>query len=83
MSTALRSIPQEKTRLTLSVAGVALAAMLIPILSGFEQGLHAQITSCRDCAPGSVVVLRKGVTNSLGATSLRPKMPAAARTRGQ
>src|SRR5262245_1241218 len=78
MSIALRNLLQDRTRLGLSIAGVALAVMLVLILSGFEQGFYDQITSCLDRAPGSVAVLQKGVTNSLGATSLLPTGAAEA-----
>ncbi|HBG74726.1 MAG: hypothetical protein A2X25_11885 [Chloroflexi bacterium GWB2_49_20] len=72
MSLAHRNLFQDKTRLLLSVAGVALAVMLILILSGFLAGMNHQITSYLNNSPGSVMVTQKGVVNMLGATSLLP-----------
>lgn len=72
MSLALRNLFQDKTRLALSVGGVALAVMLILILNGFLAGMNHQITSYLVNSPGSVVVAQKGVVDLLGATSLLP-----------
>ncbi len=72
MSLASRNLFQDKTRLILSVGGVALAVMLILILNGFLAGMNHQITSYLTNSPGSVVVAQKGVVNLLGATSLLP-----------
>ena len=72
MSLASRNIFQDKTRLTLSVGGVALAIMLILILNGFLAGMNQQITSYLANSPGLVIVAQKGVVNLLGATSLLP-----------
>lgn len=70
MSLASRNLFQDKTRLALSVGGVALAVMLILVLNGFLAGMNHQITSYLKNSPGSVVVAQKGVVNLLGATSL-------------
>jgi putative ABC transport system permease protein len=72
MLLARRNLFQDKTRLGLSVGGVALAVMLILLLNGFLAGMNQQITSYLDKSPGSIVVAQKGVRNLLGATSLLP-----------
>ncbi len=83
MSLARRNLVQDKTRFLLSVTGVALAVMLILILSGFLNGMYRQISAYLDHTPGSIVVAQDGVRNLLGATSLLPPdMEAPVRTRG-
>src|SRR3989304_3631321 len=84
MSLARRNLSQDKTRLILSVAGVALAVMLILILNGFLTGMNRQITSYLDHSPGTLLVAQQGVENLLGATSLLPQNAAdlASRTHG-
>jgi putative ABC transport system permease protein len=72
MNLARRNLLKDKTRLLLSVSGVALAVMLILLLAGFLDGMYRQITSYLDHAPGSLVVTQEGVSNLLGATSLLP-----------
>lgn len=72
MALALRNLFQDKTRLTLSIGGVALAVMLTLLLNGFLAGMFAQITAYLDNAPGSIVIAQDGVNNLLGATSLLP-----------
>jgi putative ABC transport system permease protein len=73
MSLARRNLFQNKTRLSLSIGGVALAVMLILVLNGFLNGLYRQITSYLDHSPGSLVVAQADVLNLLGATSLLPE----------
>lgn len=73
MSLARRNLFQDKTRLALSISGVALAVMLILILKGFLAGMSRQITSYLDRSPGSIVVAEEDVVNLLGATSLLPR----------
>ena len=73
MSLARRNLFQDKTRLTLSIGGVALAVMLILILKGFLAGMNHQITSYLDNSPGSIVIAEEDVVNLLGATSLIPE----------
>ena len=73
MSLARRNLFQDKTRLALSIGGVALAVMLILVLKGFLAGMNRQITSYLDYSPGSIVVAQEDVVNLLGATSLLPK----------
>lgn len=77
MLVAHRNLTREKTRLALSVGGVALAIMLVLILDGFQVGMYRQITSYLENSPGSVVVAQDGVSNLLGATSLLPPGVAA------
>ncbi len=72
MFLARRNLFQDKTRLALSVGGVALAVMLILILNGFLTGMNHQITSYLDHSTGSLIVAQKGVSNLLGATSILP-----------
>ena len=60
MSLAWRNLLQDKTRLLLSVSGVALAIMLILLLTGFVSGLQLQVTRYLDHAPGSVVLVPAG-----------------------
>jgi putative ABC transport system permease protein len=73
MFLARRNLFQDKTRLALSMGGVALAVMLILLLNGFLTGVNRQLTSYLTFSPGSIVVAQKGVRNLLGATSLLPQ----------
>jgi putative ABC transport system permease protein len=73
VSLARRNLFQDKTRLVLSIGGVALAVMLILILKGFLAGMNRQITSYLDNSPGSIVIAEEDVVNLLGATSLIPE----------
>ncbi len=75
MSLARRYVLQDRVRLAISVAGVALAVALILLLNGFLSGMYRQIAAYLDHAPGTVVVAQDGIRNLLGATSLLP--PAA------
>ncbi len=70
MSLALRNLVQDRTRLFLSVAGVALATMLVLLLNGFVTGFNEQLSTYADHTPGSVVVLQNGGRNLLVSTSL-------------
>ncbi len=69
---AFRNLWQQKFRLALSVTGVALAMMLIILLSGFLSGINVQVTAYLDNTPADLVIAQNGVTNLLGATSLLP-----------
>jgi putative ABC transport system permease protein len=69
MKLAARNLLQDKTRLALSVAGVALAMMLILILTGFVSGINLQLSRYLDHAPGSVVLVQSG---SQGNSSVLP-----------
>ena len=72
MGLALRNLTRDRARLGLSVAGVALATMLVLLLSGFLDGMNSQITSYLDHSPGSIVVAQSGIKNMLVATSVLP-----------
>ncbi|HSB90254.1 MAG TPA: ABC transporter permease [Anaerolineales bacterium] len=72
MLIAQRNLTQEKTRLALSVGGVALAIMLVLILDGLLVGMFRQITAYLDHSKASIIVAQGGVQNLLGATSLLP-----------
>lgn len=73
MGVATRNLLRDKTRLGLSVTGVALAIMLILILNGFIAGIYKQVSAYLDHAPGSVAVLQAG---SGGASSVIPATTA-------
>ncbi|RPI21790.1 MAG: hypothetical protein EHM70_24610, partial [Chloroflexota bacterium] len=72
MRLAYRNLFQNKTRLGMSLGGVAMAVMLILILNGFLDGLYRQITAYLDHTPGTLIVAQEDVVNLLGATSLLP-----------
>jgi putative ABC transport system permease protein len=72
MALARRNLLQDRTRLALSVVGVALAVTLMLLLNGLLGGMYAQIGAYLDHTPGEVVVAQQGVRNLLGATSLLP-----------
>jgi putative ABC transport system permease protein len=72
MALARRNLLQDRTRLALSVAGVALAVTLMLLLNGLLGGMYMQIGAYLDHSPGQVVVAQQGVRNLLGATSLLP-----------
>lgn len=83
MALARRNLIQDWPRLGLSVVGVALAVMLILLLSGFLSGMYIQIAAYLTNTPGSVVVAQDEVRNLLGVSSLLPPgAAAAARTGG-
>ncbi len=81
MSLARRNLLRDKTRLSLSVAGVALAIMLILFLGGFRTGVYRQAAAYLDHVPGSVVVAQAGVSDFAGSTSLLPPGTVAAARR--
>lgn len=72
MSIGRRNLLQDKTRFALSVAGVALAVMLVLTLNGLLGGVYRQISLYLSESPGSVVVAQDGVENFLGVNSLLP-----------
>lgn len=73
MTLALRNLLQDRTRLALSVVGVALAVMLVLVLNGFVTGFNKQLATYADHTPGSVVVLQSGLRNFLVTSSLLPR----------
>jgi putative ABC transport system permease protein len=72
MTVAWRNLLTDKTRLALSIGGVALATMLILLLNGFLVGMNAQIAAYLEHEPGSLVVAQDGVRNLLGVSSQLP-----------
>ncbi len=78
MSLAWRNLVKNRTRLALSIGGVALAVMLILLLNGFLVGMYAQISAYLDHAPGSLVVAQDGVSDLLGVSSHMPAGTASA-----
>jgi putative ABC transport system permease protein len=72
MAIATRNLMHDKLRLALSVAGVALAIMLILILTGFLAGVYKQASTYLDNTPGSVLVVQEGVSNFFGTSSVLP-----------
>jgi putative ABC transport system permease protein len=72
MLIARRNLTQEKTRLALSIGGVALAIMLVLILDGLLVGMFRQITAYLDHSQASIMVAQEGVENLLGAASILP-----------
>ncbi len=77
MQIAWRNLLKDKTRLALSIGGVALAVMLVLILNGFLSGLNAQIAAYLEHEPGTLVVAQDGVENLLGINSQLPSTAAA------
>ncbi len=78
MSLALRNLLQDRTRLALSIVGVALAVMLVLLLSGFVDGIDQQVGAFADRTPGEIVVAQEDVETLLVATSTLPAGAAAA-----
>ena len=66
---ARRNLLQERSRLALSVAGVALSVMLIVLMNAFLAGFDRQVSVYLDAQPGSVVVAQAGIENFSAATS--------------
>jgi len=81
MLMARRNLGRDRTRLLLNIAGVALAILLILLLTGIREGMFRQITSYLDRTPGSLLVSQGGVENLLSVTSLLPA-GATARVQG-
>jgi putative ABC transport system permease protein len=69
---AYHNLLQQKLRLLFSISGVALAMMLIILLSGFLSGINVQVTAYLDNTPADLIIAQDGVTNLLGAASLLP-----------
>ncbi len=76
MLLATRNLARDRTRLALSVTGVALAVMLILLLGGYRAGIYRQTATYLDHVPGSLVVVERGVRDFLGTNSILP--PGAA-----
>jgi putative ABC transport system permease protein len=71
MYLARRNLLQDKLRFALSVAGVALAVMLILLLNGVLSGIYQQIAAYYQNTPGSIVVIQKGAAT--GGNSMLPR----------
>lgn len=83
MKIAWRNLLKDKTRLAMSIGGVALAVMLVLILNGFLAGMYAQIGAYLAHEPGSLVVAQDGVTNLLAVSSQLPAgMASTVKARG-
>lgn len=83
MELAWQNLLKDRLRLTLSIASVALAVMLILLLGGFLSGMYLQISAYLDHTPGELVVAQDGVSNLMGISSLLPESAASyARTEG-
>lgn len=67
-----RNLTINRARFALSVAGVALALMLVLILAGFRTGLLLQTTAYLRNSPGSLVVAQSGVRGFFGVSSMLP-----------
>lgn len=72
MSLASRNLFQNKTRLAMSVTGVALSVMLILVLNGFLGGVYRQAGAYLDNTPGSIVVVQDSVRNFFATSSVLP-----------
>src|SRR5829696_7633106 len=72
MSLAYHNLFQNKVRLLLSAAGVAMSVMLILVLGGFLGGVYTQATAYLNNSPGSVVVVQGGIKNFFAASSVLP-----------
>jgi hypothetical protein len=72
MSIAWRNLLNDKTRLALSIGGVAFAVMLILILNGFLSGMYAQIGAYLEHEPGTLVIAQDVVENLRGISSRLP-----------
>ncbi|MBX3063319.1 MAG: ABC transporter permease [Anaerolineae bacterium] len=64
MFLARRNLFHDKTRLALSVAGLALALMLMLVLNGIQSGLVRQQSMYYDNTPGAIVVGQEGAVGS-------------------
>src|SRR3990172_11065 len=69
---AWRNLFEDKLRLAISVAGVALSIMPLLLLDGFLAGVYRQITAYVDNTPAGFYVGQKGAANFQGASSIIP-----------
>jgi putative ABC transport system permease protein len=78
---ARRNLFRDRTRLLLTVGGVAVSVGLILLLAGYRSGVYRQSSAYLDNTPGTVVVAERGIRDFLGTTSVLPATAAeAART---
>ncbi len=78
MLLAIRNITHDRTRFGLSVAGVALAVMLILILGAYRAGIYRQTSGYLDHTQGTVIVAQHGVRDFLATSSILPPRAADA-----
>ncbi|MBI2859814.1 MAG: FtsX-like permease family protein [Chloroflexi bacterium] len=72
MLLSLRNLAQEKGRLAISVAGVALALFLVLLLEGIFEGTSGQIVTYLEKSDAQVWVMQDGVSNMHMASSVLP-----------
>ncbi len=83
MKIAWRNLAKDKTRLGLSIGGVALAVMLVLLLQGFVSGLNTQIGAYLEHEPWHARRRAGWVENLLGITSQLPdSMVTTVKARG-
>lgn len=75
---SLKSLYKEKTKLALSVLGVAFAIVLILVIDGIYAGISRKMTVYIDTNKADVFVMQKGVKNMHMARSYLPVKLAAA-----
>lgn len=73
MLLAQRNLFRDRTRLALSVLGVAVSIALILLLAGYRSGVYLQSSAYLDNTPGSVVVAERGIRDFLGTASVLPQ----------
>ncbi len=78
---ARRNLLRDRTRLLISVSGVALSVFLVLLLGGFEKGMFRQITAYLDNTPADYYVAQVGVENLQGSTSIIPREDTLQRAR--
>jgi putative ABC transport system permease protein len=66
---ALSNLLQDKLRLAMSIAGIALAVMLILFLIGLREGVFRGSAAYLANAPGSIVVMPEGVRSTASGSS--------------
>ena len=72
MLLAARNLSRDRTRLGLSVAGVALSVLLILLLGAYRAGIYRQTATYLEHAPGSIVIAERGVRDFLATSSILP-----------
>lgn len=70
---ATRNVTESRTRLAISVGGIALAALLVLVLDGVFEGTQRQVTAYMDNVDFDVVVSQEGVRNLHMTTSFLPE----------
>lgn len=70
---ALKNLIQERTKLLISVGGVAAALLLVLVLEGVFTGLEEQMTLYIDKSRANIWVMQKGVSNMHMANTVIPR----------